>query len=70
VTSPELAGVRLGQDVDALQPLHRRQYDVLLKNVGLLRGELDSLPSGGLDDDVQQAILQARALLGSDPRPA
>jgi len=39
------------------------QYDLLLKDVGLLRGEIGSLPAGGLDDDVEQAILQARALL-------
>jgi 3-hydroxyisobutyrate dehydrogenase-like beta-hydroxyacid dehydrogenase len=42
------------------------QYDLLLKDVGLLRGELGSLPTGDLTDDVEQAILQARALLGSD----
>lgn len=39
------------------------QYDLLLKDVGLLRGEIGSLPAGGLDDDVEQAILRARALL-------
>ena len=32
------------------------QYDLLLKDVGLLRGEIGSLPSGSLDDDVEQAI--------------
>jgi len=42
------------------------QYDLLLKDVGLLRGEIGALPAGGLDDDVEQAILQARALLGID----
>lgn len=42
------------------------QYDLLLKDVGLLRGELGSLPTADLDDEVEQAILQARALLGSD----
>ncbi|MEZ7236530.1 NAD(P)-binding domain-containing protein [Rhodococcus sp. GXMU-t2271] len=42
------------------------QYDLLLKDVGLLRGELGSLPAADLDDDVEQAILQARTLLGSD----
>lgn len=41
------------------------QYDLLLKDVGLLRGELGSLPTGDLNDDVEQAILQARTLLGS-----
>ena len=44
------------------------QYDLLLKDVGLLRGELGSLPTANLDDDVEQAILQARALLGADPQ--
>ena len=42
------------------------QYDLLLKDVGLLRGEIGSLPSGSLDDDVEQAILDARALLSPD----
>jgi 3-hydroxyisobutyrate dehydrogenase-like beta-hydroxyacid dehydrogenase len=42
------------------------QYDLLLKDVGLLRGEIGTLPAAGLNDDVEQAILQARALLGSD----
>jgi putative dehydrogenase len=42
------------------------QYDLLLKDVGLLRGEIGSLPAVDLDDGVEQAILQARALLGSD----
>lgn len=39
------------------------QYDLLLKDVGLLRGELGSLPTGDLDDDVEKAILRARELL-------
>lgn len=42
------------------------QYDLLLKDVGLLRGELGSLPTGELDEGVEQAILQARALLEAD----
>ena len=42
------------------------QYDLLPKDVGLLRGELGSLPAADLDDEVEQAILRARALLGSD----
>jgi putative dehydrogenase len=42
------------------------QYDLLLKDVGLLRGEIGSLPAADLNDEVEQAILQARALLGSD----
>jgi len=42
------------------------QYDLLLKDVGLLRGEIGSLHSGSLDDDVEQAILDARALLSTD----
>lgn len=41
------------------------QYDLLLKDVGLLRGELGSLPTVELNDDVEAAILQARGLLGS-----
>ncbi|MEN0134581.1 MAG: NAD(P)-binding domain-containing protein [Rhodococcus sp. (in: high G+C Gram-positive bacteria)] len=41
------------------------QYDLLLKDVGLLRGELGSLPAANLDDDVERAILQARALLAT-----
>lgn len=42
------------------------QYDVLLEGVGLLRGELGSLPTGDLDDDVGRAIPHARTLLGPD----
>ena len=42
------------------------QYDLLLKDIGLLRGEVESLPSGGVDDDVERAILRARELLGTD----
>ena len=41
------------------------QYDLLLKDVGLLRGELGSLPAADLDDEVEQAILEAHARLGS-----
>ncbi|BCW71015.1 hypothetical protein NicSoilB8_20590 [Arthrobacter sp. NicSoilB8] len=37
----------------------------LLKDVGLLRGEVGALPAEELNGDVEQAILQARALLGS-----
>jgi len=44
------------------------QYDLLLKDVGLLRGELGSLPAAELNDDVEQAILQARTLLGTDTK--
>jgi 3-hydroxyisobutyrate dehydrogenase-like beta-hydroxyacid dehydrogenase len=43
------------------------QYDLLLKDVGLLLGEVGSLPAADLGEDVEQAILQARALLGADP---
>lgn len=43
------------------------QYDLLLEDLGLLRGELGSLPGADLDDEVERAILQARALLGPDP---
>ncbi|WP_168709269.1 hypothetical protein [Arthrobacter sp. PAMC25564] len=42
------------------------QYDLLLKDVGLLRGELGTLPTGSLNADVEQAISRARALLGAD----
>jgi putative dehydrogenase len=41
------------------------QYDLLLKDVGLLRGEIGALPAVELGDDVEQAILQARTLLGA-----
>jgi 3-hydroxyisobutyrate dehydrogenase-like beta-hydroxyacid dehydrogenase len=41
------------------------QYDLLLKDVGLLRGELGTLPTGDLNDDVEAAILQARGQLGT-----
>jgi putative dehydrogenase len=41
------------------------QYDLLLKDVGLLRGELGSLPAADLDDEVEKAILEARERLGS-----
>lgn len=42
------------------------QYDLLLKDAALLRGEIGLLPAVDLDDDVEQSILQARALLRSD----
>lgn len=42
------------------------QYDLLLKDLDLLRGELGSLPATDLDEGIEQAILQARALLGAD----
>lgn len=42
------------------------QYDLLLKDVDLLRGEIGSLPSGDLDD-VEKAVLAARELLGPGP---
>ena len=62
----EVIGVSTGQSwmSDNLVDV---QYDLLLKDVGLLRGELGSLPTGDLNDEVEQAILQARALLGADP---
>lgn len=41
------------------------QYDLLLKDVGLLRREIGALPAVDVGDDVEQAILQARTLLGS-----
>lgn len=42
------------------------QYDLLLKDVGLIQGEIGSLPAVNLNGEVEQAILHARALLGSD----
>ncbi|MFE4409253.1 NAD(P)-dependent oxidoreductase [Streptomyces sp. NPDC056821] len=42
------------------------QYDLLLKDVGLLRGEVGSLPATDLSGDVEQEILQARGLLESE----
>lgn len=42
------------------------QYDLLLKDVGLLRGEIDSLPSVDLGGDVEEEILRARAALAGD----
>ena len=39
------------------------QYDLLLKDVGRLRGEIGSLPAADLNDQVERAILRARALL-------
>ncbi|GED88941.1 hypothetical protein TNCT6_60260 [Streptomyces sp. 6-11-2] len=42
------------------------QYDLLLKDVGLLRGEIGSLPATDLSGDVEQEILQARGLLESE----
>ena len=61
----EVIGVSTGQSwmSDNLVDV---QYDLLLKDVGLLRGELGSLPTGDLNDDVEQAILQARTLLGTE----
>jgi 3-hydroxyisobutyrate dehydrogenase-like beta-hydroxyacid dehydrogenase len=58
----EVVGVSTGQSwmSDNLVDV---QYDLLLKDVGLLRGELGALPTGDLSDDVEQVILQARALL-------
>lgn len=38
-------------------------YDLLLKDVGLLQGEIGTLPAGGLNEDVEQAIIDARTLL-------
>lgn len=38
------------------------QYDLLLKDVRLLSGEVGSLPSTDLGGDVEQQILQARAV--------
>ncbi|KIS27430.1 hypothetical protein TV39_10075 [Arthrobacter sp. SPG23] len=61
----EVIGVSTGQSWMS-DNLIDVQYDLLLKDVGLLRGELGSLPTGDLNDDVEQAILQARTLLDSD----
>lgn len=41
------------------------QYDLLLKDLDLFRGELGSLPAADLDEGGEQAILQARAQLGT-----
>jgi 3-hydroxyisobutyrate dehydrogenase/putative dehydrogenase len=41
------------------------QYDLLLEDAALLRGEIGSLPAVDIEDDVEQSILQARALLRS-----
>jgi 3-hydroxyisobutyrate dehydrogenase/putative dehydrogenase len=40
------------------------QYDLLLKDLALLRSEFGSLPAADLNDTVGQKILEARALLG------
>ena len=40
-----------------------------LKDVELLRGDIGALPAADLNDDVEQAILQARALLGPERSP-
>lgn len=61
----EVIGVSTGQSWMGYN-LTDVQYDLLLKDVGLLHGEIGSLPAADLDDGVEQAILQARALLGSD----
>jgi putative dehydrogenase len=61
----EVIGVSTGQSWMS-DNLIDVQYDLLLKDVGLLRGELGSLPAADLNDEVEQAILQARSLLGSD----
>lgn len=62
----EVVGVSTGQSWmgDNLVDV---QYDLLLKDVGLLRGELGSLPAVDLGDDVELAILRARAVLGPMP---
>ena len=62
----EVVGVSTGQSWMS-DNLIDVQYDLLLKDVELLRGELGSLPTAELNDDVEQAILQARTLLESDP---
>ncbi len=36
------------------------RYELLLKEVGLLRGELGSLLVAELDDEAEQTIMQAR----------
>lgn len=42
------------------------QYDLLLKDVGLLRGELGALPVLDLDDEVEESILRARRNLADN----
>ena len=61
----EVIGVSTGQSWMS-DNLIDVQYDLLLKDVGLLRGELSTLPPETSTTDVEQAILQARALLGSE----
>ena len=59
--------VRLAYQVSSVfETLQKLQYDLLLKDVELLRGELGSLPAVDLDDEVEQAVLQARGMLRSD----
>ena len=42
------------------------QYDLLLKDVGLLRGELGALPVLDLDEEVEESILRARRNLADN----
>jgi len=58
----EVVGVSTGQSwmSDNLTDV---QYDLLLKDVGLLTDEVGPLPATHLDNEVEAAILHARALL-------
>ena len=62
----EVIGVSTGQSwmSDNLVDV---QYDLLLKDVGLLIGEIGSLPAVDVTGEVEQDILQARALLSALP---
>jgi putative dehydrogenase len=62
----EVIGVSTGQSwmSDNLVDV---QYDLLLKDVGLLIGEIGSLPAADVTGEVEQDILQARALLSAHP---
>jgi 3-hydroxyisobutyrate dehydrogenase-like beta-hydroxyacid dehydrogenase len=61
----EVIGVSTGQSWMS-DNLIDVQYDLLLKDVGLLQGEIGLVPAINLNDEVEQAILHARALLGPD----
>ena len=58
----EVIGVSTGQSWMSDNFIEVR-YDLLLKDVGLLRGEIGSLPAADRNDQVERAILHARALL-------
>lgn len=59
----EVVGVSTGQSWVG-DNFEEVAFDLLLKDVGLLRGEIGALPAGNLNGDVAQEILDARTLLG------